>query len=154
MWMWIQSNAAAIEATMSLGAVIVSIIGFVFVVYQLRQNRLAMEENVHAQVYNIGHNVYATLSNNSEIYPYFYSSIGIPDDDELRSQVYITAEMLADFFEYIIHGRDVMAESLRVGWIVYMQKMYQRSLCFREYVHNNQESYSGKFIATLKNQSN
>lgn len=97
MWMWIQSNAAAIEATMSLGAVIVSIIGFVFVVYQLRQNRLAMEENVHAQVYNIGHNVYATLSNNSEIYPYFYSSIGIPDDDELRSQVYITAEMLADF---------------------------------------------------------
>jgi hypothetical protein len=53
------------------------------------------------------------------------------------------SEMLADFFEFIVVEKDLLAPEIRTPWKVYMKKIYNRSSAFREFMTLNSDQYSG-----------
>jgi hypothetical protein len=137
------------QALGTIAGVVVSLIGFIFVSVQLRQNRSTIEGQIHALVYQLGNGIYIMFIEHPELRPYFYDNKPLPQDETEREKVFAAAEMLCDFFEYVVHGRTTMAKQLRQGWLTYMRAMYSDSTCLQHYLENYKINYTSEFIKII-----
>jgi hypothetical protein len=137
------------QAVASLAGVVLSLVGFLFVILQLRQNQQATDRQTHAIVYQLNQEIYSLLVNHPDLRPYFYENEKIPCDEPIRSKVLAAAEMICDMFEYIVLNDKSLGKEIRKGWMSYMRRMYQENQCLPEFLSIASAQYSDDFLSVL-----
>ena len=137
------------EALAAVASAIVSFVGFLFVVIQLRQNQNSIDGQTHAQVYQLNQGIYNMLIEHPDLRPYFYENKDMPIDEPERSKVLAAAELLADLFEYVVLNEKSLNAEIRDSWLEYMRLMYHTSQCLRDFLASREASYSARFLEII-----
>ena len=130
----------------SLASAIISLFGFYFLWRQIKQTNVNLRQSDHTAVYSINTSIYKFFAENSEIRPYFYDRKHLSVDDENRNKVLCAAELIADFFEYIMLEKNSLAPDIRDPFKNYIKMIYSNSYAFREFIDTHKHQYSSKLL--------
>ncbi len=134
-----------IELVKAFGPIIgalVSLLGFTFLIRQVRLNRLSLENQTRSSIYQLSYSVYRLFIEHPDLRPYFYDGKPSPESEPERSKVLAAAELLTDFFESIVHSAHIIEPDLRSTWFKYMEDIYRYSPVFHDYIETRGEHYT------------
>ncbi len=134
-----------VQAICSLLGVVVTIVGFIYVIKQLnsakKANQIATYENIYARM----HDIHKFLFEHPEFRDYFYHEKKIAPGDPKYSQVMTVAEMFADFLQQVMLQADLMPKKTAEGWTNYARSVIRRSPVLKEFFVRNKEWYPSNF---------
>jgi hypothetical protein len=142
--------ADAMQGTGTVAAAIISLMGFVFVIRQLRYTRQAIETQTQAQIYNMGLEAYKVVIENPELGQYIYDGVALPRSGPERHKALSAFELFCDYFEYIILQEGAVAADVRDSWIRYMEKLFTSSVALQEFVNARKDQYTPQFNAVFE----
>lgn len=142
--------ADAFQGIGTVAGAVISLLGFVFVIRQLRHNRMAIEAQTEAHIYGMGLEAYKVMIEHPELGPYIYEGQPLPAYGRERYQAFSAFEMFCDYFEFIILQEDSVSADVRDSWIRYMTKLFQSSVALQEFIYTRQEQYTPQFLATYQ----
>jgi hypothetical protein len=134
-----------IELIKAFGPIIgalISLLGFIFLIRQIRLNRLSLENQTRSSIYQLSYNVYRLFIEHPDLRPYFYDGKALPESEPERSKVLAAAELLTDFFESIVHSSHIIDPDLRGTWFRYMQDTYRHNPVFQDYIETRGDHYT------------
>lgn len=133
-----------------LGAPAVTLLGFLFVIQQLRIGRRSMEAQARGLIYQLSNSVYKLFVDRPMLRPYFYDNMPIPTTEPQRSEVLGAAELLCDYFEHIHFTDKQLATELRDAWSAYMRMLYKSSEALRQFLDGMDSQYSPAFLSAIR----
>jgi hypothetical protein len=142
--------ADAFQGLGTLAAAVISLVGFVFVIRQLRYTRQAIETQTQAQIYNMGLEAYKIVIEHPELGQYIYDGAALPKSGPERHKALSAFELFCDYFEYIILQDGAVSSDVRDSWIRYMEKLFQRSIALQEFVSARKDQYTPQFYAVFE----
>lgn len=135
-----------VQAVASVASVMVTVIGFGFVYWQIRQAKNSIEQQNHASIYSLGFELNKSIIENSNLKPYLSGKEKISPDDPDYYKLVILTEMIADFYEYIICEKDHIDQRVVDGWMASIKAKIKSNHFLRDQIKNNKEFYSENFI--------
>jgi hypothetical protein len=134
----------------SIASALISIIGFIFIYFQIKQAKMAMIEQNNSALYNLGYNLHSVLLNNSHLRVYIDGEKLIDPSDKEYSKLIIIIEMIADYYEYIICEKNNIDTKITEGWVEYLRHNIKKRKLLREYILEHEKYYSKEFITEIK----
>lgn len=141
---------------MNLGIfqVIITLVGFVFVAYQLFLLRRSIRSSTYQNVYQMMINIDNFFIENPDLKPYFYEGQIMEEREGLNyTKLLSVAEMLIDYFDNVYHQKDCMPRRTFEGFSEFMKDMYRSSPVLQEFLSQRKHWYPQKFIEYLKGYS-
>lgn len=133
----------AISALAELLGALLVLVGFGFVVRQLRSNSV---QQLYCRMYEI----HRLFIEKPYLRPYFYENWDVPDRASwLAVEVDATSEMLADFFQQVFLELDLLPRSAASGWRIYMKDTLDHSQVLQRYVNAHRDWYPSNFVGKL-----
>jgi hypothetical protein len=142
--------ADAFQGLGTVAAALISLLGFVFVIRQLRYTRQAIETQTQAQIYSMGLEAYKIMIEHPELGRYFYDNAPLPQSGTERHKACSVFELFCDYFEYIILQKGAVSEDVRASWMRYMEHLFQSSVAMREFVAGRKHQYTPQFLAVYE----
>jgi hypothetical protein len=137
----------AIEGKINWGQItqiVVSLVGFVFVIFQLAMVRRALRGSTHDRIYAHYNDVCKTLLGYPELYSYFYENADPAKlTREDRRKVRMLCEIIMGLIEHAVVQRSNMPPRSWSGcWRPYALERIKQSQALREYFDPNQVWYT------------
>src|SRR5688572_15712705 len=142
-WEKAQVIASVVSAT-------ISVIGFWAIWWQIKQTNKNLSQSNHTAIYSINTEIYKFFAEQSDLRSYFHRNKALTRFDPNRDRVFSLSELLADFFEFILVEKDLLANDIREPWSIYRKKVYKRSAAFREFMRINGDQYSERLRKEFK----
>jgi hypothetical protein len=139
---WIQQYSGALT-------VIVTIVGFAFVCWQIWQAKRSLNASTYAAIYNQQHAINQLMIDHPKFREYFYAKIESPQNQEDRLKLLPMTEMFADFFEHLWLQRPHLPGHIWPAWVRYMRHVYQNSPVLQEHCRENASWYHPRFIQLI-----
>jgi hypothetical protein len=139
-----------VQAIGSIGTILAAVIGFIFVIKQLRQVETTLRKDAIELLYERAFAIQNILLNESELRPYFFENAPVPSDPMIMAKLETYSEMVFDFYELIIDETHFMSSGLSQPWKYYLKDLYSRSPFLRRHLDMNQEWYSQALFAFFK----
>lgn len=136
-----------IQSATAVAGVIVSLLGFLFIGYQIGQAKAELHANTHERLLDHNLEVLTLIASHPDTRPYFYDDVRLsdspsfPDDIRTRNQVLTICEIFTDLFEHVALQRDNMPADVVATWTEYAQSMYEDSYELRHFLKENQNWY-------------
>lgn len=130
------------QAIGSVGGVLVAIVGFVFVIRQLRQVENAMKKDAVEALYARAFDIQSIILNDPALREYFYDNKTQPADSVMRAKLETVSEIVFDFYELIVDEKEFMSPGLYTSWEHYLKDLYSRSPTLRSHLDVNSKWYS------------
>jgi hypothetical protein len=139
-----------VQTIASIAGVIVTLIGFGLVLFQIRQVERAQRGETNVALYAHMENVRAVFQNHPEIRPYFYENRDIDPRDPLYDLAISTAESMVDLFELVTFLRATVQTDSWETWKIYMRKLYELSPVLRLFVEQNDTWYTLGLLSIMR----
>ena len=141
--------AEAVKWT-DVAQLLVTVIGFVFVVLQLRSLRRATEGDTHADLYGQYMEMGKLFLRKPHLRPYFYDSAEIdvtaPNGARIKQEVAMMCELITTLLEHAALQRpNLPGESWEECWKAYTYARFDSSSVLREWWRCNQQVYADSF---------
>lgn len=143
-------NFGEIAQIVQAGAAVAALGISLLVVIQIRQTKRSIEHSSNVAMYTMSSEFYKFLAENHELRPYFYDNKFVTEQDINKDKIYAACEYLADFFEFVHIEKNKLKKELKDSWESYMKNIYENSPAFRDYISDNEGSYTKEFIEKLK----
>jgi hypothetical protein len=129
---------------------LVTIIGFVFVVLQLWSLHRQTEGDTHADLYGQYMELGKLFLRNPHLRPYFYESAEIdgtaPDSGRIRQEVAMMCELTTTLLEHAaLQKHNLPGESWEDCWKAYTYARFDSSSVLREWWRANEKVYAASF---------
>jgi hypothetical protein len=146
-------NYTALEAIGSLlggAASVISLIGILFAVTEVRRARKIVDRETDYRIYDMMLDLDRFFIEHPDLRPYVYSGKRLPDTTTEGTQeherVMAAVEMVVDFMECAYTQFDLMPIHQRIGWIDYMIDIGKNSPLICELLDREREWYMGSFV--------
>jgi hypothetical protein len=119
------------QAIASVASVVVGLIGFLLVVYQIRQLQRSIYGSTFESLYSQENNILHVFIDKPHLRPYFYDNKAIDPSDENYNQVMAIAELCTDFFEHLSLAQENLPPETRSRWNRCIIDFYRSSPALR-----------------------
>lgn len=129
-----------------------TIVGFLFLGYQLRREQLVLEVQTSAEVYGSGIEVLKLFVEQDDLRPYFYDCKPFPEksaNDGLWNRVMTACEIMCDQFESFYSSQNSLDNEVSSIWLRYMCGIYLTSPSLRYFLVQEGYRYDGDFIGVF-----
>jgi hypothetical protein len=133
----------------TVGLMLVTATGFIFLWKQLRDGRQSLENQTRWQIYQLSFHVYRMLVELPNLRPYFYENKAVPEDEPAKSQVFAAAELMLDYFENIFLSKEAVDPDTWEVWKRYMRQLCTTSPALRAFAEGSQ-AYEPRFVQILR----
>lgn len=138
----------------SLLGLLVAIIGFYFIVRQIKQVNSSIKSNTNNSLYSLTIDINKFLIENPNLRPYFYGDAeGKQLDYDFNHPHFHQIETLADiyitFWEYIFEERNNLGEELFRTWEKWIQDIYNKSPAIQKHIRTSKKWYKKSFVQSL-----
>ena len=123
-------------------AIVVNIVGFVFVVRQIRQQALATRGETYASLCGLSYEILGMMADRPYLYPYFYGRKPLATDDEHRIEVLCCCEMIANYCDNTALQRENIPEHVWARWRNFLREQLSMSLVLQEFMGEYRNWYS------------
>lgn len=129
---------------------VVSLVGFCFVVYQIRQLSKTVAGDAYTSLYEQYVEVGKILLDRPHLRPYFYADLqvdaGAPGSANTLAEIEIICELLTGLLEHAALQRHSMPSGIyEQCWQAYTKERYQKSPALREFWAGNKTWYAREF---------
>ncbi len=136
-----------ISAIGTWAQVILIAISFWFILAQIRDLRRSLESNVSHNIYELMIDNDRFFASNPHLRGYFYCGKEINDlEENEKERIFALAEMLTDCFDDAYQQQTIMTEDVLESYKSYVRSIYLSSPALRQYISENNNWYSEKFI--------
>lgn len=140
------------EAITSFGTMFISLVGFGFIIYQIRQVNKSIRNSTMNTIHSRAFENMKILFENPEIRPYFYEGKKYKKNDKVDYQkILIFAEFVADYFQQILLQSDTMNKESQKKWNFFIQDIICNSPELQKHLFKNKEWYTKEIIECIKN---
>jgi len=137
------------QAYSSILTLIVTVIGFSFVFFQIHQAQRSLNGSTHAAIYSQQHAINQLFVDHPELRKHFYENVPCRPADPNHEILLPVSDMVADFFEHLMQQRKNLPETIWPAWERYMKYVYVNSPVLREHFVNNGSWYDDEFVAVM-----
>ncbi len=142
--------AGWVEALGTWAQVILVMVSFGFVWYQIREVRRSLESSASSSIYQMMIDIDKFFVEKPHLRGYFYRDERIEQSDtKTKDEVCAAAEMITDWFYHAYQQRSSMPPEILQGYRNYMQSLYANSAALREYVTEHHDWYPAGFIKSI-----
>lgn len=131
-----------VQAIAALGALFIAAIGFVVLIFQIKQLERAIRGDTQSGLYAQTLEIMKFIADNPELRPYFYDGKELQAGDESYNLVLTATEIVADFFEHVVLQKANLPDEVWQKWCFQIQKTYSNSPVLQEYYTTNKLAYS------------
>jgi hypothetical protein len=125
---------------------VVTIVGFVFIYFQIRDAERAIQTQARSQVYGLSLSLYELLISHPEFREYLYDGKALPTNGRARAKVFIACEMFCDFFEFILAEGKMLGADVHLAWANMMRRIVKTSPAVCAFVDERREQYTSAFL--------
>ena len=134
---------------------IASVIGFLIVIYQIRELRRVVQSDTHSKLYAHYLEVNKLLLQNSHLRPYFYDRKILEESDlnqpNLRQDVDMMCEVVLGLLEHaVLQKTNLPDDSWQNCWMVYVYERYQKSPELAKFFSANRKWYARSLCDLLE----
>ncbi|MGA7925913.1 MAG: hypothetical protein WCA20_07950 [Candidatus Sulfotelmatobacter sp.] len=105
-------------------------------------NRASVSESLASQSFEI----LRYISDDPQLYEYFYKNKPLVDETPTRTKVLCCAEIMANFLEHIFLQRPSLPVASHDAWMRYVQDHYSASRVVSEFVTEHRYWYADAFL--------
>lgn len=139
--------AQAISSIIAAGA---SVIGFIFLILQLRKISTSIKSQNHAAIYQTSVELNKILLDNPKFIPYFFENKEMDENDPDFKKLQLAATIATDFYEYVFTEKNNMDVNMRNSWMEYIQEAYSNSVFIRSHIEQNENMLNPKFVEIIQ----
>jgi hypothetical protein len=128
-----------------LGAVFTAL-GLGFIVVQLRAARRQLTITTFEHLYSGMQDIHKVFIEKPYLRPFFYEGKPLKEGANNPEEIYVVAEMLADFFQQVCLELDLMPPKTAQGWRAYISDIIGRSPTLRVHLKSNAAWYPSQLL--------
>lgn len=138
-----------VQTIASVAGVIVTIIGFGLVMFQIRQVERAQHGETNVALYAHMQNVRAIFQDHPELRPYFYENKAMDQSDPLYNLAIGMAESITDLFELVTFLKSNIQADSWDTWKKYFHDIYHSSPVLRSFLEQNGSWYTEGLLGII-----
>ena len=122
---------AVVQAVGAVAAVVVGVLGFLFVWFQIRGLKQALHSDTHSKIYTEDFEILKLFVDKPHLRPYFYDNVEVMSGSADEAAVQTIAEMWCCHFEHVMLQLDNLPKFIRQSWLDYARYMTDCSPAIR-----------------------
>jgi hypothetical protein len=134
------------QAIASAASVVVGLIGFLLVVYQIRQLQRSIYGSTFESLYSQENNILHVFIDKPHLRPYFYDNKAVDPSDGNYNQVMAIAELCTDFFEHLSLAQENLPPETRFRWNRCIVDFYNSSPALRLHIQTYRDWYCDELL--------
>ena len=144
-------TATQIQTASSVAGVLVAIVGFGLVSYQIKQIGRAGRAAAHAAIFSHSLEVTQLLLDNHEVRPYLYDGKELSSEDPNYSKALFACELLCDFYEHVSLQKENLPSQSVECWDKAIATRYRGNPFLQSYLDAHQHLYAQDLLDALHN---
>lgn len=130
--------------------IIIAALGFVAVLWQLRQLDKDLKSNTRTSIYDMAARIKEVFLDRPHLRPYFFDGAAIGQEDEHFSEAMAVADYFCLYLEQIATQRATIAKQDRAAWCKYAHDIYKNSPIIQFYLSDKKQWYSASFWEVME----
>jgi hypothetical protein len=139
-----------VQALSACGSLWVTLLGFVFVIRQLRQVDKNIRADANANLCQQSIEILNAMMSRSECYPFFYDGKPLALDDPYRMEILCIAEMIANYLDLVALQKDNLPIKIWNKWQKFTIDTIQNSPVITEHLTRYSGWYSDDLNQIVK----
>jgi hypothetical protein len=127
---------------LAAAAVGVNIVGFYFVIRQIRQQALATRGETFASLCGLSYEILRLMADRPHLYAYFYERRPLATTDEDRVAVLVCCEMIANYCDNTALQRENIPDHVWQRWRNFIKGQIELSIVLEEFIAEYRDWYS------------
>ena len=135
-------DSASLENLLTLAAILVNVVGFFFVVRQIRQQALATRGETYANLCGLSYDILRLMAERPHLYAYFYEGKPLADAVAHRVEVLCCCEMIANNCDNTALQRENIPHPVWLRWRHFVREQIAMSDVLRDFLQQYRNWYS------------
>lgn len=138
-----------IENTLTIVGISVNVIGFAFVVRQIRQQALATRGDTYTNLCGLSYDILRMMAERPHLYPYFYERKPLLDTEPNRIEVLCCCEMIANYCDNTALQRENIPDHVWQRWRNFVREQIRLSVVLQDFMGEYRSWYSAEVAEIL-----
>ena len=138
------------EAVIAAVAVLVNIVGFIFVIRQIKQQSLATRGETYTSLCGLSYDILMMIADRPYLYEFFYNNKELTADYPHRIEVLCCCEMIANYCDNTLTQKENMPRSAWRKWKKFIRQQIEISLVLKGFFEDYAEWYSPEITEILR----
>ena len=139
-----------VEAISAAGSFLVTIVGFIFVLRQLRQVDQSIRGDTNASLCQQSLEILNAMMSRKGCYKFFYDGISLANDDPDREEILLLTEMIVNYLDLVALQKDNMPSNVWPRWKNFISDTIESSPVVTEHLTKFAFWYSEELNLILK----
>lgn len=140
------------DNALALVAIAVNVVGFYFVIRQIRQQALATRGDTYTNLCSLSYDILRLLAERPHLYPYFYERKPLAEAGEHRVEVLCCCEMIANYCDNTALQRENIPDHVWQRWRNFVREQIALSVVLQDFMREYRTWYSpevGEILAEM-----
>ena len=131
-----------VDVMVSLVGITVNVIGFFFVIRQIRQQALATRGETYASLCGLSYDILRLLAERPHLYAYFYEGKPLSEAGNHRVEVLCCCEMIANYCDNTALQRENIPDHVWQRWRCFVREQVTMSVVLQDFLREYRQWYS------------
>jgi hypothetical protein len=130
------------DNALALVAIAVNVVGFYFVIRQIRQQALATRGDTYTNLCSLSYDILRMMAERPHLYPYFYERKPLTEAGEHRVEVLCCCEMIANYCDNTALQRENIPDHVWQRWRNFVREQIALSIVLQDFMREYRAWYS------------
>jgi hypothetical protein len=137
------------QALATLGVLLVTLAGFLFVIRQVRQIERTIRKDTNTSLCAQSIEILKEMAKCPQCYPCCYENAPLPEDEKVRVEVLCICEMIANYLDNVALQHDNLPQPVWERWRSFIRDTLAGSQVIQEHFRKFRNWYSPELIAYI-----
>jgi hypothetical protein len=137
------------DNALALVAIAVNVVGFYFVIRQIRQQALATRGDTYTNLCSLSYDILRMMAERPHLYPYFYERKPLTEAGEHRVEVLCCCEMIANYCDNTALQRENIPDHVWQRWRNFVREQIALSVVLQDFMREYRAWYSPEVAEIL-----
>jgi hypothetical protein len=133
---------ASVDTILAVVAIAVNVVGFYFVIRQIRQQALATRGDTYTNLCGLSYDILRMMAERPHLYPYFYERKPLAEAGEHRVEVLCCCEMIANYCDNTALQRENIPDHVWQRWRNFVREQIALSIVLQDFMREYRAWYS------------
>jgi hypothetical protein len=140
------------ESVIDIFAIVVNVLGFFFVIRQIRMQALATRGETYTSLCGLSYDILRMIGENPFLYDYVYSAkrLSASTSEAERVQVLMCCEMIANYCDNVALQRENIPHAIWLRWRAFIKEQVSASPELNRFLTAHQAWYSPDLAEVLR----
>jgi hypothetical protein len=135
-------ESASVDTILAVVAIAVNVVGFYFVIRQIRQQALATRGDTYTNLCGLSYDILRMMAERPHLYPYFYERKPLAEAGEHRVEVLCCCEMIANYCDNTALQRENIPDHVWQRWRNFVREQIALSIVLQDFMREYRAWYS------------